>query len=219
MKKGFLIIVLAALGFDTIHAQNEEYRDVTSLTAGLSLFNIGGPIVKAALTNAGQNENQLIKTNSIPTLQVSYDHAFGRVFSLGGALSLSQFSAQATNFDWKDAAGNISTGYFNLETTRTTFGMRALFHYGNKGKIDMYSGVRVGVGIWKIKFDSDLTNFTVDKLNGVFARSVSPQVQVIPFALRGYITENIGLGFETAIGSPYMASLSLQYRFGSGSSK
>jgi len=219
MKKSFLVLAILATAFKFVKAQDLQHNNVVSGSMGLSLFNAGSALVKPTLTNLGQDDSQLVNTSSGPTYQIAVDHSFSQVFSLGGAISYSHFNANATNFNWKDAAGNISNGFFDINLTRTTVGMRALFHYGNKGRIDMYSGVRLGIGIWKVGFKSDLTALTPGELNKILTRSVSPQFQVIPFALRGYITENIGLGFETAIGSPYLASLSLQYRFGSNAAK
>jgi hypothetical protein len=40
-----------------------------------------------------------------------------------------------------------------------------------------------------------------------------PQVQLIAFGLRGYLTENIGLNGELALGSPYFASVGINFRF------
>lgn len=213
MKKGFLFFVLSVVGFNAMNAQNDVHKNVVSVTAGYSLFNVAG---KAASQDVAQGATY----NASPTFQGSYDYGFGKVFSLGGAISYNEANTSADNYSWTDAAGNVSVGNYDVRVARTTVGLRALFHYGNKGRIDMYSGVRLGLGIWNIKFSSTNPEFDpATEFEGLRSRGVLPQVQVIPFALRGYITENIGLGFETAIGSPYMASLSLQYRFGSGSSK
>ncbi|MFZ4542554.1 MAG: hypothetical protein ACOYOA_00760 [Saprospiraceae bacterium] len=213
MKKITMIFVVAVFGISSIQAQSENFKNVVSLTAGYSLFNVLGK-------GASQDVAQGATYNASPTLQASYDYGFGNVFSLGGAVSFNEAKTQATNYEWTDAAGNLTYGDYDVKVARTTIGLRALFHYGNKGRLDMYSGVRLGVGIWSLKYSSTNPSFDPDnEIKGLRGSGALPQFQIIPFALRGYITDNIGLGFETAIGSPYMASLSLNYRFGAGAPK
>ena len=213
MKKILLVFACVGLAFGVIIAQNDSHKNVVSLTAGYSLFNVAG---KAASQDVAQGASY----NASPTFQASYDYGVSNFFSIGGALSYNEAQTLATNYSWTDAAGNVSVGDYDVRVARTTIGARALFHYGNKGRLDMYSGLRLGLGIWNIKFTSTNPQFDPEKeFKGLRGNGVLPQFQLIPFALRGYITENIGLGFETAIGSPYMASLSLQYRLGSRAGK
>jgi hypothetical protein len=133
---------------------------------------------------------------------------------LGGAVSYNSANVDAKNYSWTDANDKTSLTDYTLKVSRITVGARALFHYGNAGKIDMYSGIRLGVGIWNTDLKATNPNFTSDEVDNLRSGAL-PQIQIIPFALRGYVTDNIGIGFETAIGSPYMASLQLTYRLGS----
>ena len=213
MKKQFLLFVAVFVVLSTtLNAQNLDYKGVASFNVGYSLFNALG---KSIVTD-GSNSLDLNKVTTTPTLQVAYDYGFGKVFSLGGAVSYNAANGDIRDFVFEDASGKISTANYTFKVSRITAGLRALFHYGNAGKIDMYSGIRLGVGIWNNKFTSTNPAFKAEDELARLRNGVAPQVQVIPFGLRGYVTDNIGIGFETAIGSPYMACLQLTYRMGSG---
>ena len=73
----------------------------------------------------------------------------------------------------------------------------------------MYSGVRVGMTNWVGKSDSsDSSNdFFGDDFSGW---SFAPQL--IAFGMRYYVTDNIGLSFETAVGAPHFLSVGANYR-------
>ncbi len=213
MKKQFLLLVaVCALVSTTLNAQNEDYKGVASFNVGYSLFNALGKSV----ATAGSNSLDLNKISTTPTLQVAYDYGFGKVFSLGGAVSYNGANGDIKDFVFTDASGKTSTANYTLKVSRITVGLRALFHYGNAGKIDMYSGIRIGAGIWNNTFTSTNPDFKPEDELARIKNGVAPQIQIVPFGLRGYVTDNIGIGFETAIGSPYMACLQLTYRMGSG---
>lgn len=71
------------------------------------------------------------------------------------------------------------------------------------GKMDEIFKEAGGRGLWR--------SIIGDKVVAGFVR---PQVQVIVFGLRSYITERIGLNEELGFGSPYFASIGLNYRIG-----
>lgn len=205
MKKQFIVLALLCASF-SIFAQNGDYRGVVSFNAGMSLFNAA----------SGASDSETFKGSSIPTLQLSYDYGLAKWFSLGVAASLNSAKAEDSNYEFLDANNNLKTGSYKLGITRTTIGLRGLFHYGNSGKLDMYSGFRIGVGIWNFSPDTQIPDFEAEDAIDGLRSGVLPQVQLVAFGLRGYVTNNIGIGFETNIGSPYFASLQLNYRLGGG---
>jgi hypothetical protein len=73
----------------------------------------------------------------------------------------------------------------------------------------MYSGFRLGAAVYGLNVET--TNQSIEEDLGT--GFTLPSVQIIPFALRGYITENIGISFETAILGPHALALGLNYRF------
>lgn len=228
MQKHFFSICFSLFAFGAF-AQNEDYQHVISVQSGVSLFS---PF-RGTITGSQNSSDTTVSFRSgnasnFPQLNVSYDHAISQWFSIGGAISYNKVS-----MNLKEVVYNRTEnlGDVKLNVSRITLGARALFHYGNANRVDMYSGVRLGIGIWGVNASSSSLDNRLDevfkeaggsgiwrsvlgnKLKGGF---VLPQVQVILFGLRTYVTENIGLNGELAVGSPYFASIGLNYRFGSG---
>ena len=210
MKKQFFTLALVCASILSINAQNLDYRSTISGAVGVNGISLLSGIVNSASEETG------IKINATPSFQLSYDYALSKWFSLGGAASFNSIKSSATNFSFLDEAGKTRTGDYDFKGNRVTVAARALFHYGNEGKLDMYSGVRVGFKTWTgtLTTTGNLTdNFTADD---IFPQKTGLNAQIIPFGLRYYVSDNFGLGFETALGAPYFAALQLNYRMGSG---
>jgi hypothetical protein len=72
----------------------------------------------------------------------------------------------------------------------------------------MYSGLRIGYTNWNFSTTTTDPNFDgAESFNGG-----KPAFQVILFGIRGYITENIGLNTELAVGGPHFFSAGLNVR-------
>lgn len=226
MKKYFL-----SLGFVfcvlTLFAQNEDYQHVVSVQSGVSLFSSFRGTVKPSYQPADTTVSfSSGKMQNFPQLNIGYDYGVVKWFSIGGAVSYNK-----VGLDLKDVTYNKKEklGDVTLNVSRLTLGARALFHYGNTNRIDMYSGVRLGVGIWTVKVSSSALDDKLDEVlkeaggsglwrsllgNRVKGSFPMLQAQVILFGLRGYVTENIGINGELSVGSPYFASIGVNYRFG-----
>lgn len=225
MKKSLIIFHFLLFAFGAI-AQNQDYQNVVSVQSGVSLFS---PF-RGTITGSQESSDTTVSFSSgnasnFPQINIAYDRGINKWFSIGGAVSYNKGSMDLKNVVYKKTE---NLGDVKLNVSRITIGARALFHYGNANRVDMYSGVRLGVGIWGVNASSSAVDGKLDevfneaggsgiwrtvlgnKLRGGF---VMPQVQVILFGLRGYITESIGLNGELAVGSPYFASIGINYRF------
>ena len=227
MKKTFAFLFLTFCGLVAV-AQNEDYPHVVSVQSGVSLFS---PF-RGTITSSQESSDTTFSFSSgsasnFPQLNVAYDYGVNHWFSIGGAISYNK-----TTLDLKDLKSSEQNyGNVKLGVSRVTLGARALFHYGNAGRVDMYSGFRLGIGIWSVRANSSALDDKIDEVfkeagGGGIWRSllgsrlggsfVMPQVQVILFGLRGYVTQNIGINGELSVGSPYFASIGINYRFGGG---
>jgi hypothetical protein len=229
MKKRILVVVLLFWSFN-IFAQNEDYKNVISVQTGASLFTPFRGEIKGseelADTVVSFSAGRIHKS---PQINIAYDRGITQWFSVGGAVSYNQISADLENVKYHRTE---NLGNFTLGLSRLTFGARALFHYGNANRLDMYSGLRVGFGIWSLQTSSSLAGNIDDKANQIVkeiggsglwrtlignrvsGHFVLPQAQLILFGLRGYVTEHIGINGELSVGSPYFASIGINYRFG-----
>lgn len=224
MKKYSFLLSLLLFTFGAF-AQNEDYKHVISVQSGASLFS---PF-RGSVTSSQEISDTTVsfssgKMRNFPQLNVAYDYGVNQWFSIGGAVSYNKVS-----LDLKDVKYNKTEnlGDVNLNVSRVTFGARALFHYGNANRMDMYSGVRLGVGIWTARVSSNSLDNKLDEVlkeaggSGIWRSLLGNrikgsfpmfQAQVILFGLRGYITENIGVNGELSVGSPYFASIGINYR-------
>jgi hypothetical protein len=234
MKKISLVFVVLSLIGSSIFAQNADFRNTISIQTGASVFNIfkGGV--------SGINADSVRFTSggfsNVPTIAAAWDYGVTKGFSIGLAGSYAQAKVSTTDLEVANKKGVFQKyGNYSIAAARTNLGIRALFHYGNKGRMDLYSGLRLGVGLWSVKLSGQIEkDVLVRAINEVFNQSGVPSAvadggigeklktkgsfvlfapQLILFGLRGHVTNNIGINFELATGSPYAASLGLDYRF------
>lgn len=187
MKRILLLSLLVFSVSYAMHAQNETYKSTICVNGGFSLV---GTIISAA--NG--------ETTSVPAIQVTYDRGISNWFSLGGAVSY-----QSMKIDYTD----VDFGNYKTSLNRLNFALRALFHYANSGKVDLYSGLRLGYTNWNVSSTSTDPDYDPESVfkGGGFAP------QVILFGFRGYFTDHIGLNSELTVGAPHYFSIGLNYRF------
>lgn len=191
MKK-LLFITVAAILFASTNSYAQDYKSTVSADAGFSIV--------GTLINAVVNVDTLGGYSSVPVMQLSYDYMVTDFLSAGVAGSYQQYK-------FSDETGKIVL-------KRMNFALRALFHYGKSDKIDMYSGVRLGMTNWGFNYDVPTDDPTLDLLQGdnkLTGFHFSPQL--IAFGIRGYFTDNIGANLEFAIGAPYYMMGGVNYRF------
>ena len=216
----FITLIISQLSF----AQNMETRNTFTLSSGRSLF-------AAARKTAIPNDTLKFtdgKVHASPTIQGTWDFAVNDWLSVGLAASYNQATVAFNDITIKKITSK-PIGNASAKVARTSLAARVLFHYG-KGKFDLYSGGRLGVGLWYGKVGATINdalftdllstvgignNFITSRLNGKKLRGgfALPQVQVIPFGMRYYITDNLGVNGEVAIGAPYYVNLGASYRF------
>lgn len=211
MKKStFLTALFVALTTFGAFAQNMTKRHTLSGSVGMNIFQAVGRL------DQNFNEDQAVnfKSNATPSFGLQYDYAVRKWFSIGFSGSFNTFGSSADQITvTDDETGDTYTGSYNLDFFRTNLAVRPLFHYGNDGRIDMYSGFRLGASIWSGKFEADGELEADDVFGSVRGTGAIPAIQIILFGMRGYVTENVGIGFELGIGAPHYAALQANYRF------
>lgn len=228
MIKKVPFIVFIFLFLSKSKAQNLDFKNTFTLHYGASLFNIFQGNISPIQNDTLQFQRGAF--SFVPTVGGTWDGAVKKWFSIGLAASYNNAKLSLDSVEYlKDNIGNI-----DIKVTRTTVAARFLIHYGNKNRFDCYSGFRIGAGIWKPSITSTISPKTAESiLNTVFTTEdkglefgdgileripnkitfVTPQIQFIAFGLRAFITENIGVNGELGLGSPYFASIGLNYRF------
>lgn len=206
-----LVFVFSLSMTSTSSAQNMDYKQNIYVGTGFSYFGIGFKLVGAvggALTDS--LDFATFETSNTPALQIGYDYALTKNISVGGFASYQHFSM--------DIGGNVSVQGVDTITedlsgslNRLALQASVLFHYGNKEKLDMYSGVRLGykrLGTNIKSTNSDLD--FLDLVNSISAPGMATQLVI--FGLRGYVTDNIGISGEIALGTPHFLTVGVNYR-------
>lgn len=191
MKYGMSFLP-AFLSFSLLCGQSRQGEPVLGVQAGFSLA--------GALFNLSEVDAN-VDAATPPALQFTYDHALTDRLSLGGGISYQSFRLAYSEYGEAKESFDVRLSRFNL-------GVRGLFHYGSSETMDMYSGLRLGLSNWSLDVGTDDPSFDPPKANGP---AFAPQL--ILFGIRGYFTENLGIGGELAIGAPHAVSLGLHYRF------
>lgn len=218
MKK-LLLFSFALLATGALTAQSDAYQNTFTVNAGFSLVGAVVDLLDGEDLDEFDGEQEELNDlqgqftgSSGPAIQVNYDRAIANWFSLGGGVSYQRFNFDINNLGYTNSDDErINIDFVNADINRLNISLRALFHYGNKNRMDLYSGFRVGLTAWGTDIQSEDDQFE-DDLEASGFIGINPAIQIIPFALRGYVTENIGLNFETAIGAPHFFSIGLNYR-------
>lgn len=210
MKKYLLLTLLLVMGLAMkTNAQNAEFKNTISATAGLNIFQFFN-LINDIETEDGTTVN--FEAKATASYGLTYDYGVRKWFSIGIGGAYNKIGVTADQVTIEKADGTQYVGPIDAQVSRTNIGIRPLFHYGNGGRVDMYSGLRIGANIWKASVDSNDPEISTEDVNSRFRSSVSPNFQLIPFGLRGYVSKNLALGFEFAFGAPHYAAFQLSYR-------
>jgi hypothetical protein len=196
MKKFLLLIslVIQLVAAKVNFAQNRPGQQALTLGAGSSAMGFALRIASTALTLNGQ---QLSIT---PMLSLGYDNAIDSVFSLGFIYSIQTFTLSQQNGNYTD----------KFSIVHNNFAFRPLLHLTKKSeKNDFYVGARVGYSLFNFRSSLPVNNIP----NEAFSLYGGYSFQAL-MGYRGYISDDIGLGFELGFGRPYWTSFFLCYRFG-----
>ncbi|NOZ35777.1 MAG: hypothetical protein GXO80_10825 [Chlorobi bacterium] len=191
MRKRVIITFFAIL-FAASSAFAQDYKSTATADIGVSLV---GRLISLVV-----NVDSLGGYSTVPVMQLSYDYMVTDFLSAGVAGAYQQYK-------FSDNTGKIVL-------KRMNFALRALFHYGKSDKLDMYSGIRLGMTNWGLNYDVTNTDPTLAALEGdnsLTGFHFSPQL--VAFGIRGYFTDHIGANVEFAIGAPYYMTGGVNYRF------
>jgi len=193
MKKTLSLIVIVILSLSINLQAQEKSEHKISITGNVGLSLVGSLIDVSDLDAAAE-----YSTKVLPAAQLSADYFVTNWLSMGVAGSY-QFM-QINYTDYGD--NNVD---FSTNINRINVAFRPLFHYVNKGRVDMYSGLRLGLTNWGINTTETVENYeATDYISFNSGTLFAPQL--VAFGIRGYFTDFIGANIEFAIGAPHYIS-------------
>lgn len=196
MKSPFSLCVLLFFSLVVKAQQNPDnpYKQVGSVSFGNAL---------AARTLLVADTGQISERQASPVLGLLYDYQIGKKFSLGGNLSFQTFTVSV-----KDSVSSqlLEQGRVN----RIYAGLRGIFYLDNKDHLDIYTGFKFGYILFNTGEISgpNASNSNIEKeLN-----NSRPSIGFIPLGLRWYLSDQLGVMFESSLGVPTFLSAGLSYR-------
>ena len=208
------ITMLVLLSFN-VQAQNQNYPSTFSLNIGESLVGSLWHTLDGEYTDLGEFDRVSLQATHKPALQLNYDQRIANWFSLGVAASRQDFGLDGLSIADTDENEPTVTREVDINFRRANISVRPLFHYANKNRVDLYSGLRVGYSFWiaDVAVKESRDEVIEEEVRAALPQISGISLQLIPFGMRFYITENLGLNGELAIGSPHFISGGLSYRF------
>jgi hypothetical protein len=208
MKKTSLAIVALAIiiasASTKTYAQKKQGESVVTLGVGSSLTGI---LFKAIENSVNAVGGASLQVKSTPGLQGMYDFGITDRFSLGVAGSYQSYSMIYAGYIYDTSS--VGRNYKD-KITRMNIGLRPLVHLGDGEKVDTYLGARFGYTRWSYKTDNIDPNYSLGDIYHSFGNTV--KIQVL-FGLRYFFTDNIGIGGEISIGSPYFMMGGINAKF------
>jgi hypothetical protein len=205
-----LLAVISVTAFSQkAESQKPEYRSTVSIGAGPSIIGkVGGLLNKIEIPDSAATMSFDAKL----VYGITYDYRIFKWFSVGAAFSIQKMGGTFYDFHYKDFDDVLKYINVNYDVTRLNFAVRPLFHYGNSPKLDMYSGFRMGMLSSSVALNAEVPGLVKQD---IFKFGLGRRVcfQMVGFGIKYYITKNIGINTEIAIGAPYFLSGGLNVRF------
>ena len=210
----------APAGF--LAAQNRDFRYTASLSVSSSAVGV--------LFSGADAVTTKFSSWSRPAVQGTFDYRlYKNWLTIGAAASWQEMGLIIYNQGIPVGTDTIR-GDVGVDLTRLNLAARTLFHYGNQGRFDMYSGIRIGYHRNAVSTSTNeilynlLHNYT--ELTSILRfLSIGPDAvwnpvvqhtfgfQVILFGFRAYVLPRVGVNAELAVGRPNFFSAGISYRF------
>lgn len=211
-KTKFLSIIAVAMLICFGNATKAQFSNNTGIVGA----NVGASLIGLIFKAVDYADDPYWKASSFPSTQLSFDYKLHERFSIGGAASFSNISVDYNN----PTIDNVLDGdlqNFKFGFQRINVASRSLLYYVSRDMFDLYSGLRLGVNIWRLSVESTDPDFIegIEKPlpEEISGRGVFLGVQLIALGTNIYVAEDLGINFEFAIGQPYFAAIGVRYRF------
>lgn len=158
------------------------------------------------------DESGSFKTSSGPAFTGYLEWNLNRRLSLGINGGFQKLSQEVSGFSFTASDSLYTVDRFNYSLNRTNIGLTLKLYYDNSDQLDLYSGLKAGMSIFKIKVDvSD--NLLINELeNNLRFPMTTPAFQLIIFGMKYYPTQYIGLFGELSVGAPAIVQAGLSVR-------
>ena len=152
-----------------------------------------------------------IDVSNYPALQLAYTYRFYDRVSLGIGVSRQVFSIRYRNYQYQQG-GTTLFDNFTTYVRRFNIAGLALVHYNRGSRLELYSGLRLGITRWTVDTNAKDINYTVGRFLS-FALGTQLAPQLILVGGNTYFAPHFGANMEIGIGAPHLFSLGIGYRW------
>ncbi len=147
-----------------------------------------------------------------PALQLNYAYRWRDRISFGGGVSRQVFSARYRGYEYQDESGATLLDNFTTYVRRFNGAGFALWHYNPLGRVQWYSGIRLGITRWTFDTNAKDINYTVGQfLSIALGTQLAPQLILIGGDIE--LLPQLIANFEVGIGAPHLVSAGIGYRW------
>jgi hypothetical protein len=194
-----IAVIVGVLFFNSkeVNAQNREGQVVVDAGLGYSLiFAVPGILI---------SDGSYSSHSATPAINATADYALLDRFSLGLGITY-----QSVTLNYADYYNNVTGApeTYSTSISRLNIGIRPLYHFASRKRIDLYIGARFGLSIWNNANANDPYNSGSSTYSGTL-----PSFQAL-FGVRKYFSHHVGAHVEFALGTPYFMEAGISVKFG-----
>lgn len=193
-----------------IRGQSHDNTSHTQISLGAGIGASAYPAFFTIIENLDESNSFTTSHGPAYTGHIEWNPNRHLSFGLNGGFQKLEQNITGFTFDVGDSLYTVDQ--FNYSLNRTNVGLCAKLYYDKNNDIDIYSGVKLGLSIFKIKVDvnDDLLLNELEK-NLRFPMS-TPSFQLIILGIKYYPTKYIGLFGELSIGAPAIVQAGISVR-------
>jgi hypothetical protein len=174
----------------------------------------GSPIANTIFTENNNYYGNLYQGTILPEYGASLDYLVSQSMSMGLAANYQSVTYTQTN---SQQPYNQNQYYpYSVQFSRVNIGMRNLFYFpgNNSDNFHLYIGVRAGLSLW---YEVDNWSNNTNNNNNYYREVIDSydnthlSIQVI-WGVRYFVTPDIGMQLELALGTPYYAQFGITFR-------
>ena len=195
MKTTIISLLLLFVSSSVLFSQNEDYKSTLSLSVGYSLADHN-------IIDKSETDNEFT-VGYYPVIQAGYHYTINKRFSIGGLASTQFLVMNYSSYNGADVN-------FKKTLVINNYAIRGLVHYGIQYKVNMYSGLRVGITDYMIETDQDLDGDMLIRDTNA-SKIISVSSQLVLLGLQTKLSNHVGANLEICVGQPYFVSLGLTY--------
>lgn len=193
-----------------IQSQKQASDAAPNVSFGLGIGASAYPAFFALIENLDHSES--FSTNSGPAITAFADWVPSRYFSIGLGGGFQSLNQEIKGFSFTLQDSLLYFDKVNYKLNRTNIGAVLKLYYTRKDDLELYSGLKAGLSIFKFKVDINDDALINELEKNLRFPMTTPSMQFIAFGMRYYPTPFLGIMAEVGIGAPALAQAGITFK-------